>query len=326
MIILIWAHGCNQLMYIIDLHSHLNLLPFPIPFIMEKFFSHRLKLQDYINLSKKLSRKIIISPALYNVPGIHFGISGLRRQIDFLKKEIRQTEGEVKIIYDQKDLKSDFEVGLVLQLESCRWIPENNIDKTILELKSLGIRGVIPIHFKDNWLGKACDMPPFPTNSKTDYGLNQTNAYKFFKSCKENKLWIDLSHMSYKSIADSYDLDHHTICMTHTSVQDVFDTPRAMCLRDIKEIHKRKGFVGLCPAKRFTPKTKNYWEMIQYFIDLGYEDTLGIGTDYGSLIKTDKGLEDYEKLFMSIEKISLDSEVKEKILWKNAYRFLEKTL
>jgi len=313
-------------MLLIDLHTHLNLLPTPLPFLIEKLFKQNITLNQHVALAKKYKKKIILSPVIYNVPGIHYGISGVKHQLAKLTNEIKKSNGLIKIIKSKSDLESEFDVGLVLQLESCRWIKKDKTLHTLEQLYDFGIRGVIPIHFIDNWLGNSCNYPYVPTNSSNDDGLKEQLAKDFFKACKDLKLWIDLSHMSNNAIETTLKFSHHAICMTHTSIKDIQDTKRAISKEHIKKIASLNGFVGLCLADRFVSTTPKFVEMINYFNNLGIALNYGIGSDFGAPIKTDLGLENYQTLIKTITGSNLIQSQRDEFFHKGALNFLNSTL
>ncbi len=313
-------------MLLIDLHTHINLLPNPLPWLLEYICKQDLSIENYVELSKKHNKKIILSPVIYNVPGIHWGLTGVEHQIRKLTHQTQLLNGKVKILKSKEDLDSEFMVGLVLQLESCRWIRESNTKNTLEQLHELGIRGVIPIHFIDNWLGSSCNYPYVPTNSSQDRGLSHNQAHVFFQECKNLKLWIDLSHMSTNAIDATLKFNHHSICMTHTSIKDIQDTKRAISKDHIKQLVKLNGFIGLSPTDRFVSSTSQFIKMIQYFHEIGVNGHYGFGSDYGAPIKTDKGLENYEKLITTISQSNLNKSQRDQFFYQGALSFLKESL
>ncbi len=313
-------------MLIIDLHTHINLLPNPLPTLLKIFCKQNLSLQSYVEISKKHQKKIILSPVIYNVLGIHQGISGVKHQLKKLSKQIQATDGRIKILTSKSDLDSDFDVGLVLQLESCRWIKEDKIQSTLEQLYELGIRGVIPIHFIDNWLGHSCNYPYVPTNSSNDKGLQVKQAEQFFEHCKKLRLWIDLSHMSTNAIDATFNFNHHSICMTHTSIKDINNTNRAISRQHIEKIVSLNGFIGLSPTDRFVSSTDQFIKMITYFNEIGINSNYGFGSDYGAPIKTDSGLENYKNLLATLTHSDLNQKQQNEFFYKGALEFLKNSL
>jgi microsomal dipeptidase-like Zn-dependent dipeptidase len=315
-------------MLVIDLHNHLNLLPQPIPFLLEStFFNQKVSLFYALNLVKKYKKRIIISVALYNVPGIHFGLNGIKHQIKKIEKSINalSLKGKVQIVYSRKDLENDFEVGIVLQLESIRWMNKDNYQLNLESIYNLGVQGIIPIHFKDNWIGRSCNSPSIPFNNPTG-GLHESIAPLVFKKCKELKMWLDLSHMSEKCIHQVLAYEHHALCKSHTAVKAIHHSPRAISSENIKKLSERGGVIGISPYREFTPSYESLKEMFLFFKSNGVEDNVSLGTDFGAPIQTAPGLSNLETLINSIYQMDLGENFTSKILWKNAYNFLKNSL
>jgi microsomal dipeptidase-like Zn-dependent dipeptidase len=310
-------------MYFIDLHSHLRLIPGPFSFFLERFNN---QCHDITALTKKLKekkQKAVISVVLYNVPVIHRGLNGIKGQIKTLEKQIKNCPGVVRIIESKSDLEGDYDLGIVLQLESARWM--DNFQDDISSVKALGVRGIIPIHFCDNKIGKSCNSPPIPTNSSYDFGLNP-GAEQFFEICRTKKIWVDGSHMSDRALSESLRYKHHKFCISHTALNWVQNNQRAISKENFNTLKDQKSFLGLCVWKNFCASKDLYQKQIQEFSRLDWPSGVGIGTDLGAPINASKGLRNHFELVETVNNFDLEPDQKINFLWKNAYNFLAESL
>lgn len=313
-------------MLFIDLHSHVDLMPFPLPSFLERQGGQQIKIESIYNYLKKENGQAIISVTFYNVLGFHYGMNGVYDQYKKLQKGLRELGDEVLIIKSKEDLKKDFRLGIVLQLESCSWMKPDNFERNLKELYKLGVRGIIPIHFRDNFIGKSCDYPHLPLNDKYDFGLNENDAKNFFEVCKDLKIWLDMSHMSERAVEETFKFSHHKLCVTHTGIMEIQKSKRSLTTEVSKKINKLSGIVGLCPYSKFCKTKEKFIRMIQVFIDESMENNMALGSDYGAPIFTDPALCNYEQIINTIQKSDLSKDIQDKFLWKNALTFLESAL
>ena len=100
----------------------------------------------------------------------------------------------------------------------------------------------------------------------------------------------------------------------------------------IKEIKKRGGVVGLNFFKKFLNDDfenacmENIFEHADYFLSLGGEDVIAMGSDFdGCEIPDDmKGIESIEELYNIFAKHNYSEELIDKIFFKNAFDFFNK--
>ena len=82
------------------------------------------------------------------------------------------------------------------------------------------------------------------------YGLNKFGE-EVVKTCEENKVLIDVSHIGEKSFWDLASISSKPFIASHSSVYKLCPHFRNLKDDQIKEIKKKKGLIGLNPYPFF---------------------------------------------------------------------------
>ena len=299
---------------IIDLHTHLETL--------QDIYKFRCKLQNHIYSIKehiKEDHQIILGVAMY--VHVYHKYDDLILQIKTLKKEIDSFGDEVRLITKKADLEGDYKVGIILHVESARML--TNPEVQLPHLWELGIRGIIPVHFTDNYLGNTYDDPRRRLKVKTkDSGMSEAGR-KFITLMNDLGMWVDLSHSTDNTFDDMCELANE-VMVSHGAIREHTMRPRNRSIDHLKKIAAKGGVYGISPWQHLMGKSKDaYEEVLQMSLDYGLNHAVCFGTDLGAPIKsheTIKGIFDLAKI---ADKFKDDNE---KIKWENAFHFFQRVL
>ena len=141
----------------------------------------------------------------------------------------------------------------------------------------------------------------------------------------------DVSHLNEKSFWDIAEYSKKTFEASHSNAYSVCNNKRNLKDEQIKEIIRRKGFVGINLYPYFltdtnTAKISDVLKMIEYFLSIGGEDIIGLGCDFDGvdvLPYNISGICDLEKIFEEMAKIGYSKELIDKIAHKNCENMLK---
>jgi microsomal dipeptidase-like Zn-dependent dipeptidase len=300
---------------VIDLHTHLHLLGPALNF-RSRMQGHMMDLENFI----REDSKVILNVVLY-VP-FWKSYQDIFKLAERFKRDIAKYGSSVQFIYEKKDLESDFNVGIILTLESARVL--TNPEVQVKELFDIGVRSIVPLHFVDNRLGNSCDDPLRRLGIKTkDEGLTELGNV-FIDQCNKYKITVDISHTNDNTCEDILK-KAQTVLYSHGALRDIVPKMRNKLSRTLKTVQNKGGVFGVIPWQHLIGKEYlNYKDQIIFCRDNGLMESVCIGTDFGAPIKSHqklKGLFDLEEL---VRKELPDHS--EDILWNNAYKYLKNSL
>ncbi len=139
-----------------------------------------------------------------------------------------------------------------------------------------------------------------------------------------NDIIIDLAHLNGKSFYQVIDRADRVIC-SHTSLFSLKKHPRNITDEQVKLIMEKGGVIGLTPVADFLESDNAYFRTIDYALSRYGESAFSIGTDiYGSknIPNELQRYDGYIKLYEYLEKCGTDSEIIDKVAFKNAYKVL----
>lgn len=146
---------------------------------------------------------------------------------------------------------------------------------------------------------------------------------------------MDISHLSDAGVEDLLTLTDKPIMASHSNVRDICAMPRNLTKEQVKEVIRRKGLIGMNFFRRFVgAEEKVAMDMILKHMDvvlsLGGEESLALGSDFdGSDDIFPEGILGVESIPLvaeAMKKADFGSELIDKIVFKNAYRFIERNL
>jgi membrane dipeptidase len=298
---------------IIDLHTHLDTL--------DDVFQFRTKIQSHLNRTQdhiKKNHKVILSVAMY--VQIYQDYDSLVQLIKKFKEEISSLK-ETKLILNSADLDEEFKVGILLHVESGRVL--ENADVQLAELYSLGVRGIIPIHFKDNLVGTSCDDPLRRTGiKKSDQGLTEYGR-GFIKKCNELKMWIDVTHTTDATASEILELGNF-VMVSHIGIRDLVDRKRNKSIEFYKKLTSKGGLVGITAwCHLIGPDQDSLIKTYRFGLENELGESLCIGTDFGAPIKTHGSIKSIFDIANILDELPDSAE---NIQWNNAYRFFKEAL
>jgi len=298
---------------VIDLHNHLETLPHWASF-RSKLQGHVYSLEGHI----KEDTQVILGVAMYIQ--IYQGFDELLVQIKNLKKEIARFGKQVRLITRKEDLIGDFKVGIILHLESARIL--TNYQTQLIQLYDLGIRGIIPSHFKDNFIGNSCDDPLRRLKIKSaDHGMSE-EGYRLIDKMNSLGMWADLSHTMDVTAEQMLKMANE-VMVSHVAIRDLVPRMRNKPISFLQDVAKKGGIFGLTPWQHLIGNSeKSYGETLKYILDQGLESAICIGTDLGAPIKTHLRLKSTFDCATQAQSFSAS----QKIIWDNAFNFYHRVL
>ena len=300
---------------IVDIHNHLDLLPGFIRLFNNKVYKHSNDPNYLLDQARSRNNRVIISVAIYVSPLLAPPLKQVEEQVRHLQKFVN-TNDDVMFIKSADDLDKDFSMGLLLHLESARWL--NGDLKKLNQLYDLGVRGIIPVHFVTSWFGGSGEDPR-QADGITD------SAKNFLHEMHRLGMWMDVSHMDEKTCKQS--LEHYPgpVMASHIGLKEFRPPKRNISIQNAKTMFSKGGCYGLIAWTHLMGKTEaEFKQQIDYLIQEGHQDHLTIGTDLGAPIKTPsfiKNLFDYADF---LEKNY--PQLADKILAENAISFFKKAL
>lgn len=298
---------------IIDLHTHLETLG-PVLSLRSRWQNHLYSLKDHLSTENRY----ILSVAMY--PSLFAKYTDLKKMIKRFKKSLEKFH-DVKLLLNRADLKTNYQIGIILHVESARVIDRHT--EQLPELYQLGVRGIIPLHFVDNKLGASADDPARRLGLKhLDKGLT-SYGHSFIEHCNQLKMWVDLSHSSYQTSLDILELANH-VMISHVGVKDLVFKERNQPIKIMQKVAAKDGVIGLIPWSHLIgTEQSSYIEQAKFVMAQNLQDSLCIGSDFGAPIKTHKFNNSLLSLASSLNELTTkNSGVK----WNNAYNFFEKIL
>jgi membrane dipeptidase len=151
---------------------------------------------------------------------------------------------------------------------------------------------------------------------------------------ESNNILLDVSHLNEKSFWDVVKVAKKAIVATHSNAYAVHKHKRNLKDEQIKAIAKSGGLIGVTFVPKFLNSSKpatihNVVEQIKYITNLVGVDHVGLGSDFGSLLSTPKGLKnisEISKLPQLLKKQGFSKRNINKIMGENWLRVLGKVI
>lgn len=258
---------------------------------------------------------VFISPQYYSNPKKRcFDV------INYMYNQIHKNHKKITICKNLDDINkaiSDNKISALLSIEGGEAIKE--LDD--LELfYDLGIRMLTLTWNFDNHIA----------------GTNGSNVglSLFGKSVikKMNKLGIiiDLSHSSIKTFFDVLEITDKPVVLSHSNSYTICPHQRNITDEQFKVLKQNNGCVGINFYPDFLTNSKkaeifDIVAHIEYFLSLGGEDNISIGSDFDGIDYIATGIKsptDVYKIFNLLSQRGISDEVIEKIAYKNIYRII----
>lgn len=294
---------------IVDLHTHLETLN-PIVSFRNKIQGHLYSVTGHLNKDYK----VILSAAMY--VQVWDNYEALKQMTIDFTEVINKFGKDVKLITSTEDLNSEYKVGIILHIESARTL--KNYKVQVPELFKLGVRGIIPIHFKDNQFGNSSDDPFRRLKIKRkDTGITE-DGKELMKICNELGMWVDLSHTTDKTGYEMIEIANE-VMVSHVAIRDIVNRPRNKDIKFLQKVASKKGIFGLTPwAHLVGGSVESFKHQLNFAIDNNLGKSICIGTDLGAPIKTATEI----KSIFDIARVTKNND----FIYENAWTFLNRAL
>lgn len=251
-----------------------------------------------------------------------------QRAVDILsciKQEIAKYPERIEEIQDFKELTSVIDRkkhGAILALEDARSL-EGSID-TLHMFHNMGVRA-IALAWNDN-------------NDVTDGILSERGAgltpfgEEVVRQMHDLHMIVDVSHITEKGFWDVCALSDRPFMASHSNCLSICKHRRNLNNEQIKEMIKRKGFMGINLYPKFLSDDgiadiSTVLDHMDHVLSLGGADILGLGSDFDgveSLADGIKDAKDYTKLVDAMVKHGYSGSLIDKITHENMINFMER--
>ena len=238
---------------------------------------------------------------------------------EYLKSQIEQNSTQITFWNSPKQIsESDRRCQAILAVEGGAVLSGKL--ETLDVLKEHGVKLITLTWNGENELG---------------YGANENKGLKPFGRevvlrMEELGIITDVSHLSEAGFCDVSEISQKPFVASHSNARAVCDHVRNLRDYQIQEIVKRNGLIGLNFYYKFISDKndhkdglKRLLEHIDYFMSLGADDVLCLGSDFDGCetIKDLESLRDMYKLYDFMLQSNYSEETVDKIFYKNASLF-----
>lgn len=186
-------------------------------------------------------------------------------------------------------------------------------------------RGVRMMTLCWNYQNEICSGVDVPCDSGlTDFGFD------VIRLMNKIGMIIDVSHMSEKSFWDTIELSKAPVVASHSNLFAVKKHKRNLRKEQIAAIIKNNGCIGINLYSEFlgdnTCTTDDVLRHIEYILEMGGENNVGIGTDFdgmNSLPKEIASINDIEKIPEAMLKRGYNESLVKKITHTNFVRIVK---
>ena len=143
----------------------------------------------------------------------------------------------------------------------------------------LGLRMMIPAYNTRSPLGDGCWEP-------ANCGLSRLGV-AWVDACNRLGVVIDLTHVSERTSLEVMERSEDPVVFSHSNPKQLVDSPRNITDEQIRLCVEAGGVVGVTnwgplnfrPDMAERPKLEDFLRAVEYVIDIGGVDSVGIGTD-----------------------------------------------
>lgn len=238
--------------------------------------------------------------------------------------EIKINKAHIEQCLSYEDMikaHSDGRCAAFLSLEGAYMVErEEDIDK----LYSLGVRCICLTWNNENKLAGGV---------WSNKGLTSLGK-KVVKRMEDIGIILDVSHLNDRSLENVLEVAEKPVIASHSNSRAICDNSRNLTDEQFLKISGMGGCVGINLYSEFISGKKKadsreLLKHIKHFINLGGEDSLGIGTDFDgaeSFVDNIRGVQELGDLINGLREYGLNDEQIEKTTHKNFKSILEKIL
>ncbi len=214
--------------------------------------------------------------------------SAALKMANLFYEQIIDPYDHIKLIRTSSDIETlkKGEKGAMLTLEGCHVIGSD-----LYKLKTLLRLGVKAVGLTWNQANAVCDG----IEEQRGAGLSSF-GYEVVKLLNEEKVWTDVSHLSYQGFWDVIDVAAFPMA-SHSNSIALASHKRNLDEHQIQQLIKNEAWIGVTFVPDFLndEKEATYLDVlghIAYYISVGAEDCLGIGSDFDGTSEFVRGLFD----------------------------------
>ena len=199
--------------------------------------------------------------------------------IQILERIIKKNSDKAAIALTARDIENCKKEGKVAIIAGSQdgSIIEANVDN-VDSLFRLGYRVIQITYNRRNLIGDGCC-------ERVDAGLSKFGI-AVIERMNELGMVIDLSHVGPKTTMEAIEFSKAPVCFTHANAMALCDHFRNKSDEALKAVAERGGVIGLNVISSYSrtrpgvePDIEDYYNMMDYVVDLVGADHVGIGTD-----------------------------------------------
>ncbi len=241
--------------------------------------------------------------------------------INFTKNQILKNENKITLCKSFSDLLKSIKKNThsaFLSVEGGEAIEDIN---TLFELYSLGVRMITLTWNNDNALGGGAEGD--------GRGLSLFGK-EVVKKMNELGIIVDVSHASEKTFYDVISISKKPVIASHSNAYELCPHKRNLKNDQYKALIKNGGVAGINFFPEFLTAAKNaqlkdIFSHIEYFLSLGGENNICIGSDFDGIDRLPDGMCDVTSLadlFDFLTSKGISREIVDKIAYKNMHRLI----
>ncbi len=169
------------------------------------------------------------------------------------------------------------------------------------------------------------------------YGVNANEkkglkpfGKKIINAINKNNMIVDVSHLNERGFWDVCDISNKGFIVSHSNIYEVCRNKRNINKKQIKAVIDKKGIIGINLYTYFLNNTnlasiKDIIKHIDYLLEMGAEDFIGIGCDFDGADSFPEEFNDVFGLFELKKKLCKEYgvDISEKIMGKNYLKFFK---
>lgn len=238
------------------------------------------------------------------------------RQLATIQREVDKNSDLIRLAYSADQVLSNYEKGLMSAVLTLEGPASFGFDAGLLkDLYMIGFRATTLCWNEQN---------PLTGSHITGGGL--TNKGKeFVRIAQDTGMLLDMSHISDEAFYDVMDLAVKPVIATHSNSRTVHNVSRNLTDDMFLQICKIDGVAGFNFYTEFISDRADLdaaCDHIFHFLELDPNgDHIALGGDLDgcdSLCGGISGIQDYPRLAEHLKARGLDTDILEKIFWKNA--------
>ena len=244
------------------------------------------------------------------------------REMVSVLREIEKNRDKIRLAYTAKDVKENFEQGLMSGILTIEGPAGFGFDPMLLE-------DLYKVGFRITSLGWN-EKNVLTGSNKTGGGLTQLGKDYVFEAQRLGMI-VDVSHISDEGFWDIMDITQAPVIATHSNSRAVCDHSRNLTDEMFKAICATGGVAGFNQCAPFVgedPDLDTACDHILHFLELDPEGThVALGGDLDGCDDMPRGfdgVQDYPKLAQRLLDRGVGEELVRKIFWENALGVMEK--